>query len=299
MSLGENTIQRCPHDGENPYAQISRDLIRDASISPECRWMLIYLLSMKDGWTISISQIVNHLKGMVGRDKVYDMVNEAIEAGYIKKEIIKKGNLNQGCKYFVSERAKFKKCFRHSEIQEVGAQGAEKADIKNKHILKKENKEKKQQQAPKGAKGVCDAAVAFFKCIEEIDLSEKEKRALMKYPEEEVKKAVLFATHPSTKIKTTLIKTIIWALKEKPEVPETVDEEANRELSEAAEYNLHSEGWILETLSKKTIIYSTLPTCPICHEIKHDEKDFKRKLKDLMRRCGFKSTDPKPSQTCL
>lgn len=125
-----HTIQRCPHDKENPYAQINRDLIRDESLSPECRWMLIYLLSMKDGWVISPKQIVNHLKGKMGRDRVYRMINEGIEAGYILKEISIIGNLRQTVTYFVSETPKFKKILRHPEPQDTEAWDAECKDYK-------------------------------------------------------------------------------------------------------------------------------------------------------------------------
>src|SRR5947209_14298432 len=46
--FAQATIERCPHDGENPFAQISRDLIRNKTISLECRMLIIYLLSMSD-----------------------------------------------------------------------------------------------------------------------------------------------------------------------------------------------------------------------------------------------------------
>jgi len=132
------SIQRCPHDEENPYAIISRQLIRDASISPECRWLLIYLLSMKDGWKINVKQLVAHLKPHMGRNRVYAAVNEAIEAGYMKREEIKtskgKNNLITQFKYYVSERPKFKKCFRHP-----GFRDTENKDIKDIVLYKKKH----------------------------------------------------------------------------------------------------------------------------------------------------------------
>lgn len=113
------TFQRSPHDKENPYAQISRDLIRDQSISPNCRWLLIYLLSMSDNWVIKIEQLVNHCKGFLGRDKIYKVVQEACDAGYMQRHDHKKGNLRR-CVYYVSETASFKKSFRLPENQEAG-----------------------------------------------------------------------------------------------------------------------------------------------------------------------------------
>jgi len=146
---------------------------------------------------------------------------------------------------------------------------------------------KKQQQEPIGSK-VCDAAVAFFKCIEEIGLNDKEKRSLMKYPEDEVKKAVEFATHPETKIKTTLIKTIMWALKEKPDIPKLVDEEENYDHASSAEYFLSSKHWNFEAISKKAIIFSKNPNDTTQHEIKYSDPNFKEKCEKLLNQCGFK-----------
>lgn len=130
MSTLHETFSRCPHDKENPYTMISRDLIRDQTISPECRWLLIYLLSNKEGWNIHIRAIINHCKGMMGRDKIYKIIKEAIAAGYILREeyfenaeIVKNGkpivfkNLSR-FRYFVAESPKFKKCLQLPENQE-------------------------------------------------------------------------------------------------------------------------------------------------------------------------------------
>lgn len=131
----ESSIQRCPHDGENPYALVSRDLIRDSSISPECRWLVIYFLSMKDGWKINLKQLVFHLKPHMGRDKVYALVNEAIEAGYMKREDIKislgRNKLTTEARYYISEKPKFKKSFRHPGFQDTDIQDPDNTDVKD------------------------------------------------------------------------------------------------------------------------------------------------------------------------
>jgi len=115
--LAQATFQRCPKDPENPYSQISNALIRDITLSPECRWLLIYLLSNRDGWKINTSQIITHVKGLMGRDKVYKVVNEAIDAGYMMREVVKKGNLIRYVLY-ISESPKFKKSFRFPGFQD-------------------------------------------------------------------------------------------------------------------------------------------------------------------------------------
>ncbi len=130
-------IERCPHDQENPYTMIKNDLIRDMSISPECRWLIIYLLSNKPGWRINIAQVISHVKPHMGKDKVYSLFTEAIEAGYIRREISRRKNPNggilKGYRYFVSESPKFKKFHRHPENQEAGDQYTGFTDSKNNH----------------------------------------------------------------------------------------------------------------------------------------------------------------------
>lgn len=143
--MNEPTIQRCPHDSPNPYAQINRFLIRDESLHPCVRWLLIYMLSMKDGWVIKPAQIREHCKKHFGcgRDKIYDWINEACEAGYMfREEWLEKGKKRY--KYYVSETPKFKKSLLFPEPQDTEAQFTAKADSKEEHVSSKEDTCKKE-----------------------------------------------------------------------------------------------------------------------------------------------------------
>jgi hypothetical protein len=173
MKHDTDTIQRCPHDKENPYAQINRDLIRDENISPECRWFLIYLLSMKNGWQLNIAQVHSHVKKFMGRNRVYKMVNEAIQAGYIKREENKSGNLKSGFKYYISESPKFKNIFRHPCFRDTEARDPENEYIKEKHsslnreekdkpIYKEAPKSEKKASAPPQVSADADSLCTFF-----------------------------------------------------------------------------------------------------------------------------------------
>ena len=55
----DSFIELDPEEREHPYSIVSNDLIRDSSISPNCRWLIIYLLSNAPGWKIKISQFTN------------------------------------------------------------------------------------------------------------------------------------------------------------------------------------------------------------------------------------------------
>lgn len=107
-------IIRYPHDKQNPYLQVNRDFIRNADISLECRWFIIYLLSFKDNWRISIPWIMKDQN--IGRRKMYAMLNEAIKEGYILRENYKVNNLKR-TRYYVSEEGEFKKSFRYVHFE--------------------------------------------------------------------------------------------------------------------------------------------------------------------------------------
>jgi hypothetical protein len=209
----EPTIERCPHDKENPYVMVSRDLIRDNSLSPECRLMLIYLLSM-DGkkWKINPKQLVLYFKPHWGRNKVYEWIDQAIEAGYMKKEVtanIKHPNLRGKIKYYVSESAKFKKCFRHPEIQDAEDGDPVNRDYKNNNhtssdeeVLNKESSSSRKQS---------DDDLVF---------SDKEREDLNNYTPDQISQATLitnqncFQSKNSVRVKYFF--TTIKNLKEKP-----------------------------------------------------------------------------------
>lgn len=183
------TIERCPHDAENPYTMVRNELIRDNSISPQCRWLIIYLLSNKEGWKINVRQLVNHLKEHMGRTQVYKLFEEAIEAGYMKREAIfsktkNGGNIKSGFKYFVSETPKFKESLRHSKNRYTGDRQAVKPDYKNKQDSKKEHVEEENTppippqtpDLPKKANAVAEATMPAEAGEVKKDLSSKPKR---------------------------------------------------------------------------------------------------------------------------
>lgn len=143
-------FQRSPHDKENPYAQISRALIRDETISPECRWMIIYFLSMRDDFKINIKQIWAHVKKFMGRNKVYCIIEEACEAGYMKREDKIVNNLKRGVIYYISESPaeEFKKCFRRSSFRDTGIRHTENGEALSSSSKEELIKEKEKEEDP-------------------------------------------------------------------------------------------------------------------------------------------------------
>lgn len=131
--MSEETIERCPHDKENPYSIISNALLRDETISPNCRWLLSYLLSMRNDWKVKITQLINHLKPHMGRDSVRNIITEAITAGYMERVDFMEGNLKR-YKYRFAETPKFKKSFRCTDFQDAEAPDAENPPPKKEHV---------------------------------------------------------------------------------------------------------------------------------------------------------------------
>lgn len=202
--ISSAAIERCPHDKENPYAQISRNLIRDKNISPGCRMILIHLLSNDEkSWVIRPRQIHEAFKPYFGRDKILKLLNEAIAAGYMKRvtyvEIVNGKSLLR-YKYYLSEMPKFKKslqqpCFQGTEAQGTKDQGTLEEQYEKKENLKKDNPPLSSPPKPKPKKekniSLRSEEEEFHACLKDTTLSPKEKLRLTKdFTAEQVSKAL-------------------------------------------------------------------------------------------------------------
>jgi len=151
-SSDRDTIQRCPRDAEHPYAQILNDILRHKELSFEAIWLLSYLLSNSKNWKIKISQVILHAKGRAGKDKVYKMVKELMDFGYMERVPIRtEGSRFAGYQYFISETPKFKKCLPFPENTDTENELPENQDNKEEHVSLENTKVKEQQQKKKVA----------------------------------------------------------------------------------------------------------------------------------------------------
>ena len=113
-------------DASFQYTIVPNALIRDKTISPNCRWLIIYLISNKAGWTIKSRQLWEHTKGFIGRDGIRKTLNEAIEAGYILRKMLSRDTPTgkiRGYSYTVASTPKFKKCLPEPDFQGPENQG--------------------------------------------------------------------------------------------------------------------------------------------------------------------------------
>jgi len=90
----EATIRRGTRNAR--YTTVPNHVFEDDRLSMEARWLLGYLLSKPDDWTVRLGDI--RKKGGCGRDKARSMVAELVDAGYAEKEPARKdGKFNGLC----------------------------------------------------------------------------------------------------------------------------------------------------------------------------------------------------------
>ncbi len=78
----ESTIRRGVRNAR--YAAIPNHVFEDDRLSMEARWLLSYLLSKPDNWTVVIGDICK--RGNCGRDKARGMIRELETHGYAERE---------------------------------------------------------------------------------------------------------------------------------------------------------------------------------------------------------------------
>lgn len=88
---------------ESNFYILDKSISEDSSLSWEARGMLIYLLGKPDNWEVSVKALIK--QGKAGRDKVYSILKELINAGYVIREAKRGGDGRLGeNKYIVSEK---------------------------------------------------------------------------------------------------------------------------------------------------------------------------------------------------
>lgn len=78
----EATIRRGARNAR--YTAVPNHVFEDDRLSMEARWLLGYLLSKPDNWTVVIGDIIK--KGGCGRDKARKMIAELVDCGYAERE---------------------------------------------------------------------------------------------------------------------------------------------------------------------------------------------------------------------
>lgn len=76
--------------GDRSYTKLRNAFLQDRRLSDEARGLIARLLSLPDDWEVTVQSII--ASGKAGRDKVYRMLKEAEDLGYIKPDDRERGS---------------------------------------------------------------------------------------------------------------------------------------------------------------------------------------------------------------
>lgn len=120
---------------EEGYAITFHSLSRHKTLSLEAIGLLVYLLSHdQQNFKIRMKTVINHFLGRCGRRKLYALVNELIEEGYIQRTFNQQGNLKREAVYRVASKPKFKKCFRRGSFGDAEAGDLQKGHVEEEQV---------------------------------------------------------------------------------------------------------------------------------------------------------------------
>ncbi len=82
------TSIRSAYNHENPYAQISKKLIDDTTLSSKAYALIIYLIGRPPGWKVVITHL-KKLRPKEGKDFIYAALKELQDHGYVKRIVLR------------------------------------------------------------------------------------------------------------------------------------------------------------------------------------------------------------------
>lgn len=111
--MSNTTIKRAPRDKLHPFLITPRAFAEDMNISMELKALLLYCFSRPDNWEYHVTHLatVHH----ISTKKCLKLIREGIDAGYIKRENKRIGNLVQGVIYLFSEEKEFSNNFTDTD----------------------------------------------------------------------------------------------------------------------------------------------------------------------------------------
>ena len=183
------SIKRAPRNKEHPYLMVSKALIRDKTLSPECRWLVTFLLCNVDHWEISTKQVLEEVKEYMGLEKLRELFKQISEAGYIKRESYLDNGLKR-YRYLLSETAEFNKCLPYTEKPCTANPGTENPRPLKKNI-EKDNYQERTTTSPSPSKnGIAVGLLEEFgRTLKEPGQAERAVKYYLENEEELKKKA--------------------------------------------------------------------------------------------------------------
>lgn len=164
MKSSENShFQNCPDEPEIPWFQVLRPFIRNPKLSLEAKGLMTYFMSHRDNFNISIPFVIKTQK--VSKNKIYRIIDECIEEGYLKRETY----LDQGKKryrYMISKTGRFKKSLLCPQNQDTEKQDPENEDSKvEQSLISKDIIDKREQLKGADAREILPKFEEYIKKI--------------------------------------------------------------------------------------------------------------------------------------
>lgn len=300
-------LYRTIHDKNNPYVTVNKTIVKDRRLSWRAKGIWLYAFSRPDDWQFYTSDIIN--QSIDGEKSVRAGLKELMDCGYL----VKNQGKNEKGQYECADWNFFETPKSPEEIKEMFPQAQKGKTAKEPLLIKEEiNKETTttytisgpvaapskpviahKEYAAVSVNPSTIESVAVFPCLDAVEIDQLDKVWISsRYGQEEVKNAVLWASHPETKINSSLAAAIKWACKAKPVVPQSKQDKQK----ENREFTKHREGpyvtisggkVILEALNNKAHCYPAVGNCEGI-EIEYTENGFVDQLMNALRKFGVR-----------
>jgi hypothetical protein len=200
------TLFRVNHNKN--YTIINNTICKDNRLSWKAKGIFLYAFSRPDTWQFFLEDLIK--QSTDGKDSVSAGLRELVEAGYLKRERIRKadGTFERGAIWdFFETPQELKEFVPETENPVLDNPVLEKPPlISTDPVISTEKNS--------------NSAVVFFDCLKDLDIPIADKIAISATnPESRVKHAVAFATHPETKFTKGLVQCLKWACNEQPALP--------------------------------------------------------------------------------
>lgn len=295
------------------FTVISNHIQKEKKLSWAAKGIYLYAFSNADRWRFSLKSLIN--QSPQGKTAVLSALKELQDHGYL--ELVKcrneKGQFLKN-EWVFYERPKSIYETLPSEEKQTKVSDNQELD-KSKKTQKNENSSQEKNPSthtfePRSENPAADypaadnqpltnttyetntkeqqtpVAVVYFEKLENVNIPIKEKDWLLRsYDRKTIEYAIEFATSPHTKIKTSLLQTIKWAAKEKPEMPFLTASKQESNKTKALFYESSAKipkGAFLLACSTYVEIGSAGNHAPTI--IKYDDKAFDAKLEEAAKK---------------
>ncbi len=264
------------------FVQLLNSMFEDQNLSLKAKGLIGFCLTKTENWAFKVDHLQDVLKE--GKDSIYSTIAECINQGYAYRYQPRdaQGRV-QPIQFIISdsktEIALIKKELEEEKDSKILIPMKRKKRKPLRKTLETENPEavfpsenggsiysntdssntKQQQKASPSSAAALSSdkkkekkKPPVYPVLDKVDIPLEEKEALTKnHCLEDVEYAVNWALHPKTVIQTTLVQTIKWACKVKPEMPREIINIEEQNKAYAMKYQGHTSGnYTVEILKK-------------------------------------------------